>query len=97
MFDGIAFERSPRTAPPHLNRGRRALVLTVALNKRKFTEYLSPVNVVPEEEIVGLRWVSQLVEVSEEILILAVYVSNNVHWSLQLQQHWLLQEDFASH
>jgi hypothetical protein len=35
--------------------------------------------------------------VSEEILILAVYVSNNVHWSLQLQQHWLLQEDFASH
>ena len=50
----------------------------------------SPVNVVTQEQIVGLWWVSQFVKMSEQILVLAMYVSSYVHRGLQFQQHGLL-------
>ena len=57
--------------------------------------FLPPVDVVAQEEIVGVRGITDLVKVPEEIAELAVDVADDVDGGLELQEHRLLKENLA--
>jgi len=52
-----------------------------------------PIDVVSEKEVVAARRISVDVEVTQKILVLAVYVATDCHRHAELQQHRLLEED----
>lgn len=61
---------------------------------------VTSINIVTQEEIVVvfdisvLIWCSPKIEESHQILILAMDISEYLHWGVYLQDHWLRLEDF---
>jgi len=51
-----------------------------------------PVDVVPEEKIVGFWRISVDVEVTQQVGVLAMDVATDRYWDGQLQQHWLIEK-----
>ena len=56
---------------------------------------LTSINIVSEEEIVGLRWETSVFKNSQQVIILAMHISTDLQWSLQLKQIGLTKEYFS--
>jgi len=59
----------------------------------RFQRLLPSIDVVTEEQVVGLGWETAVFEQSQQIGVLAVYVAADLKRRLQLQQDRLLQEN----
>ncbi len=60
-----------------------------------FNALLPAVDIVPEEQIVGLEGQPAELEQPEQVEILTVDVPAYLEWRAQLEEDWLLEEDFA--
>lgn len=58
-----------------------------------FQALLAPVDVVPQKEVIGLRWEAAVLKQPEEVGVLPMDVAANFDGGLQLQQHGLTEED----
>ena len=56
---------------------------------------LASVDIVSEEEVVGLWWESPIFENPKKIVILTVHVSTDLDWGLKLKEVGLTKEDFT--
>lgn len=54
---------------------------------------LPPIDVVPQEQVVRLRWKAAILEEPQQVGVLAVYVPADFKGRLQLQENRLLQEN----
>jgi hypothetical protein len=58
---------------------------------------LAPIYVVPQEEVVFAGGGAEDAEDGEQVLELSVYVSADLHWSFEFEEHGLFLEDAAGH
>lgn len=56
---------------------------------------LTPVDIVAQEEVVGLGGKAAVLEETEEVIVLAVDVAADLEWSFKLEQDRLRQKDFS--
>jgi len=56
---------------------------------------LSTIDVISQEEIVGLWWESSILEKAEQVVVLSVDISADLDWGLELEKDWLGDEDLA--
>lgn len=56
---------------------------------------LSSVDVISEEEIVGLRGEATILEESKEVIILAMHIAADFDWSFKLKENRLVDEDVS--
>ncbi len=61
--------------------------------KKKTRAFYLPVNVVSQEQIIGVRGISALVKMSQQIFVLSVDITADVYRTLQFYEHRLLQEN----
>ena len=56
---------------------------------------LAAVDVITEEKVVGLGRKASILKKLDQVGKLTVHVSTNLDWGFQLQEDWLLHEDFT--
>lgn len=57
---------------------------------------LSPINIVPKEEIIGIGRESACLEYFDQIAKLPMNIANYFDWGLELEEHWLGKVDIPA-
>mmetsp|Transcript_47027 Transcript_47027/g.132279 ORF Transcript_47027/g.132279 Transcript_47027/m.132279 type:complete len:268 (-) Transcript_47027:27-830(-) len=68
------------------------LYLVAEHERDGFQTLLATVNVVPQEDVAAIGWEASVLEDTEEVVVLAVHISTDLQWRLQLEERALRQE-----
>ena len=74
----------------------RVLDLVRQQQRDRLQRLLASVDVIPQEEVVGLRRETPVLEKPQQVVVLPVHVSADLQRSLQLQQDGLAEEDLPA-